>query len=124
MNYPTHAEFAANLRLPKKKQPVTCRSLTADEHVIMPLAFITNSFYLPVDVLTSPDYKVEAIKQCTGAEFHEFMESDESDNWTVTTEGATKHMLFAAKTVGVSCRRVLETGEKVMIVKIWYGEGK
>jgi hypothetical protein len=125
MNYFTQeqADYVVN-RATKKQQPVTCRSLTADGHVIMPLAFIMNSFYLPVDVLTSTDYKVESIKQCTGAEFRQFMESDEFDDWTVTTEGATKHMLFAAKQVGVSCRKVLETGKKVMIAKLWYGERK
>lgn len=118
------ADYVSNKAVSKKQKPVISADIAADNVRIPPLAFIMNSFYLPVDVLTDTDYKVEAIKQCTGWEFQQFMESKAADDWVITVEGATKHMLFAARTVGVSCRYVRETGLRVMIAKLWYGESK
>lgn len=106
----------------KKNQPVVSADLFTAPNNVAPVDFIKSCFYLPVDVLTSDQFKVEPIKLTTGEEFRQFVRSEEAGNWLIVPEGARYVMLFAAKQLGVSCRLVKATDKKIMIVKLWYGD--
>lgn len=108
----------------KKNRPVTSGELFDPPTAVTPDEFIRNSFYLPVDVLTSDKFKIESIKITSGQELRNFVATEEADKWSIVAEGASHNMLWVAKQIGVSCRQILATGEKIMVVKLWYGDSK
>lgn len=77
--------------------------------------FLRNSFYLPVQILKDPAFAVNPIVVITGAAFKREYE------FTATCEGANCDMLVSAKSVGISTREIIATGERIIIAKIWYG---
>lgn len=86
--------------------------------------FIRNSFYLPVQVLKDVKYKVEPIKLISGSEFvvAVVMPYRIATGWKLVYEGCNLTMLLSCVTVGVSMRQVVATGEKIVVVKVWYGK--
>lgn len=85
------------------------------------LDFIRTSFYLPVDVLQDERFKVEKIVVVSGTAFRQFVREPEASKCKIVGEGATPAMLQYAKQLGVSCRAIRATNERIMVVKLWYG---
>lgn len=109
----------------KDNKAITSQQLLVPNSSIHLIDFVKNSFFLPVDVLTSKLFRIEAIVVFEGKEIAEFISSKtERSNWTAKCEGASVQMVAAARHVGVSCRKILATQERVLIAKIWYGAGK
>ena len=79
--------------------------------------FMKTSFYLPVDILKHPDWKVGKIEVMSGAAF----------NWQWNNDGGEIHcveapeLLCAAQFVAVSQRYSKRLGKTYYVCKIWYG---
>lgn len=108
------------------KKPLSIDSVMAYDYPDLNRDYIFNSFYLPVSVLKDAKYDIEPIKVWEGKEaadsINQFdIEFAKSDKPVYVLEGCNYAMIAAAKHVGVSARKILATGQLVLIFKIWYG---
>jgi hypothetical protein len=112
---PARSDIAAT------KQTLSIDSVMVEEYSGMYRDFLESSFYLPIQVLKNDRFKIEPIKVTSGAEFMKFMQSEEHRKFSIRFEGCNIDMIANAKQVGVSARQVIDTGEKILVVKLWYG---
>lgn len=89
--------------------------MTADVTPEQVAQFMRTSFYLPVDILKSKDWRVYPITVHSGSRFGQLYSRDEVHCLE------DYYLLRTANFVAVSSRWNPETNEQCYVAKIWYG---
>lgn len=123
---------------PRSRNPVEYKAspstatLFAHDYPQLVDDYMNNSFFLPFDIIKKGSWKVEPIRVISGSDFRTVVAMHAARELRLEAsigmksvklvyEGANKHMLLAAKKVGVSERYNLMTDTTVLVCKIWYG---
>lgn len=105
-----------NEDIDKRRKTFSIDTLLTEKYQGWQADYVRNSFYLPIQVLKNPDFRIDSIVVISGKQFIEV-----GYDKTAKLEGASIRMLSAAKAVGISHRKFILTDEYVVIVKLWYG---
>lgn len=84
--------------------------------------FIAKSFFLPKEILCSGKWKVEPIRVCSAKEWKQAEIFLRKQHASITYDPNSEEIISAAKSLGVSLRKCVLSGETFVVVKLWYGE--
>lgn len=111
---PARADIAA------KDKAISIDSVMNSQYEHCDIDFIFHSFYLPVQVLKSPLYRIEPIQVIEGEDFRSVINNG-APGELIVWEGCCLRMLENARQVGISRRHILSSGQRIAVCKIWYG---
>jgi len=105
---------------------------TKDDHALVTNLLIESSFFLPMEVLSNPKYKVSPVVCMTITDFAKFYDvvfngdvfnDVAGDNASIKVHSDCSHQLLCfGKHIGVSARRDLATNKLYLCFKLWYGK--
>ncbi len=85
-------------------------------------AFIKYVFFLPPEVLSSPEWNIEPMRIVAAEEWFASAHMPEAAGAHIHYDPSRVLCIFAKK-LGVSVRRHWLTGETFIVVKLWYEKG-